>query len=43
MHDILVKLFRLEDPLTFSSHMILIKFGQDVANKTLHLTISTTL
>ena len=42
-HDILVKLFRLKDPLTFSTHMILMKFGQDVANQILHLTISATL
>ena len=42
-HGSLVKLFRLEDPLTFSSHGILMKFGQNVANQILHLTISTTL
>ena len=41
-HDILVKLFRLKDPSTFSTHMILMKFGQDVANQILHLTISAT-
>ena len=42
-HDCLVKPFHSEVPQTFFSHMILIKFGQDVANKILHLTISTIL
>ena len=41
-HDILVKLFRLKNPSKFSTHMILMKFGQDVANQILHLTISAT-